>query len=96
MGSKISNIVQLGHHAGYSKLLIGFMLYEMNLKDSFVSIDIYKKSCDYIQKWIERAGLSEYIRILQGDSADPKFVDIIQKHFNGRIKFIIIDSSHQY
>ncbi|MBI5344682.1 MAG: hypothetical protein HZB83_05005 [Deltaproteobacteria bacterium] len=40
MGSVINNIVQLGHFAGYSTLLIGFMMRRMKMKNSFITIDI--------------------------------------------------------
>lgn len=96
MGSNISNIVQLGHNAGYSTLLIGFMLRKMGIKDSFISIDRAKMFCDYTQKWIERAGLGEYVRVEHGDSSDPIFVKVAKKHFKGAPKFVIIDSSHQF
>jgi cephalosporin hydroxylase len=97
MGSNISNIVQLGHHSGYSTLLIGFMLRKMNFKNSFFSIDIDKKVCDFTQKWIEKAELAEFIHIECGDSGDPKFVPQVKQRFNGvGPELIFIDSSHQY
>lgn len=96
MGSNISNIVQLGHHAGYSTLLVSFMLRKMNHKNSFFTIDIDEKVCKYTKMWIEKAGLTEYVHIELGDSSDPKFPGIAKKLFNGEPKFIIIDSSHQY
>jgi hypothetical protein len=41
MGSAITRIVQLGHHYGYSTLLIGFMLRAMGVRSTgLASIDI--------------------------------------------------------
>lgn len=96
MGSNISHIVQLGHNSGYSTLLIGFMLRKMNSKNSFITIDIDKTACDVTQKWVDKAKLTEYVRIENGDSADSKFPILTKDFFSDGPKLIFIDSSHQY
>lgn len=96
MGSVIDRIVQLGHFAGYSTLLIGFMLRKMQKKRSFLTIDISRRCCDYTRKWVEIAKIEDYVSIELGDSADPKMVANAGKFFQAPPKAIVLDSSHQY
>ena len=96
MGNSLTNIVQLGHYAGYSALLIGFMLRKMGKKHSFVSIDIDKSVSNYTQSWIKRAGLQDYVSIITGNSSDQSIARSATKSLNDVIQAIIIDSSHQY
>lgn len=96
MGSRINNIVQLGTYAGYSSLMIGFMLKKMGIKNSFVSIDIDEPSMTFARKQIEKAKLGDYVKTYLGNSSNPEFVDIVFNHFNKQMpRCIIIDSSHQ-
>jgi predicted O-methyltransferase YrrM len=96
MGSSISNIVELGHYAGYSTLLIGFMVRRMHKKQSLISIDIDKSYVKYTRQWINKAKLSDYVYILQGDSCDSKMVKKVNNRFNDNPQIVIIDSSHEY
>jgi predicted O-methyltransferase YrrM len=96
MGSRVQNIVQLGHYEGFSALLIGFMLKRMGIKNAFVSIDNDQEVTDFTQKWIDRANLQEYVKLLVGDSASPHFIDEVNNLFHGAAKLVFIDSSHQY
>jgi predicted O-methyltransferase YrrM len=96
MGNNISSVVQLGHFSGYSTLLIGFMLRSMNRKKSFVTVDIDEYLCEFTQSWVERAELTEYVRVERGDSSESSLVDLVLDHFGERPRLIFIDSSHQY
>ena len=96
MGNCISNVVQLGHYSGYSTLLIGFMLRKMGKKNSFFTVDIDPFVSKYTQKWVDRAGLNDYINIQIGDSSEKIIVDHAKRYFNGPINMVFIDSSHQY
>lgn len=96
MGNSIDKIIQIGHYAGFSTLLIGFMLKKMGIKHSFTSIDIDHFCCKYTSSWIKNADLSEFVQIVEGDSSDIKIVNKSLKTLKGKPKLIIIDSSHQY
>jgi uncharacterized protein YbaR (Trm112 family)/predicted O-methyltransferase YrrM len=96
MGSAIGNIVQLGHFAGYSTLLIGFMMRKMQKKHAFMTIDIDHFCCDYVAGWIHKANLQDYVRIVESDSAAPELPQQVQDYFQGEINLVYIDSSHQY
>lgn len=96
MGSVIDRIVQLGHFAGYSTLLIGFMLRKMRKKRTFLTIDISSRCCDYTRKWVEIAKIDEYVSIELGDSADPNMIAKAEGLFQAPPKAIVLDSSHQY
>lgn len=96
MGSRIKNIVQLGHYEGFSTLLIGFMLRKMGLKRSFCTIDIDPKVSNTTQEWVDKAGLQDYVKVLTGDSASPEFPRVVRDYFQGEVNMVFIDSSHAY
>lgn len=97
MGSVMSNVIQLGHYAGYSSLLLGFMQRRMGKKRSVMTIDINESCCEYTQRWVNRAGLGEYVTVVHGDSADSEMVNKAKQLFSGiPPQVIVIDSSHQY
>lgn len=96
MGSRMKNIVQCGHYAGYSTLLIGFMLRKMNVKHGLFSIDIDPHITEYTASWVQKAGLGEYVRLEVSDSISPELPGKARHWFDGPIQSVIIDSSHQY
>ena len=96
MGNGIRRIVQLGHYYGYSTLLIGFMLRRMNAKPGIISIDISDEVTSFTKKWIGRAGLDQYARLIVGDSASEESYQAATAYLGGQPELIIIDSSHQY
>lgn len=96
MGNRLKNIVQLGHYEGFSTLLIGFMLRKMGGKNSFVTIDIDPAVSNTTQKWVDRAGLQDYVKVITSDSSSPELPAIAKNYFNGDISLIFIDSSHAY
>jgi predicted O-methyltransferase YrrM len=96
MGSGLSNIVQCGHYSGYSTLIFGFMLRKMGRKNSLFTVDIDKRVSDYTEHWVGKAGLSEYVHVEVGDSADTSMPEKASSYFDGPIRSVFIDSSHQY
>lgn len=96
LGSGICSIVQLGHHKGYSTLLLGFMLRRMGAERGLVSIDVNERVTDYTRDWLERAGLERYVTLLVGDSAAPGMPAAAEAALGRAPRCVVIDSSHQY
>ena len=61
MGSRASRIVQLGTCAGYSALLLGWMLRRMNALHGLFSLDLDPAMCEIPRRWIARAGLEDFV-----------------------------------
>src|ERR1044072_9124340 len=68
LGSGPARIVQLGTHAGYSSLLIGFMLRRAGVRSGFFSIDIDAEVLAIARRWITRAQLEDFVELAQCDS----------------------------
>jgi predicted O-methyltransferase YrrM len=96
MGNRLRNIVQLGHYEGFSTLLIGFMLRKMGEKNAFITIDIDINVSNTTQKWIDRAGLQDYVKVITSDSSSPELPQVARDYFKGDINLVFIDSSHAY
>lgn len=96
MGSIVKRIVQFGTSQGYSALLIGFMLRKMGVKNSFVTVDIHGAANEFTQLYIEKANLTEYIKVITANSIEAGLPECCIQHMNGRPQMIVIDSSHQY
>lgn len=97
MGSAITRIVQLGHHYGYSTLLLGFMLRAMGVTSTgLASIDISEGATRVTQRWVDRAGLRAQVRLIVGDSADEASLRAAEEALGGMPGLILLDSSHQY
>ena len=96
MGSLVRNVVQLGAYAGYSTLLVGFMMRRMGFRHSVVSIDLAPEICAYCEDWIRRAGLQDHVRMECSDSSAPHLPELARRYFGEGIELVFIDSSHQY
>ncbi|MEO6971780.1 MAG: class I SAM-dependent methyltransferase [Chthoniobacterales bacterium] len=96
MGNRCARIVQLGTCSGYSSLLLGFMLRRMNLPDGLFTLDIDPDLCSLTQRWLERAGLTSFVTVAEGNSLDPALLAAAQQHFGGAPELILLDSSHEY
>ncbi len=96
MGNMLRRVVQLGTYAGYSTLLLGFMLRRMGASNALLSVDISAETNVFTQRWVERAGLDQQVRLHTGDSADPQAVTQARDFLEGPPQLLIIDSSHQY
>jgi hypothetical protein len=95
-GSAVKGVVQLGHYYGYSALLIGFWLRAMGEGGKLVSIDIDPQATAFTQEWLCRAGLSDYVALRLGDSADEQALLDAEATIGRMPELIVLDSSHQY
>lgn len=96
MGNNIDSVVEFGCFAGFSTLLIGFMMRKMDHRQSFASIDINPEHCRITQEWVDKSKLNNFVRIFTGSSHDTKTIQDVLKHLSQKPKLIIIDSSHQH
>jgi predicted O-methyltransferase YrrM len=96
LGNRIARIVQLGTCSGYSSLLLGFMLRRMNAPHGLFTLDIDPELCALTRRWLERAGLTSFVTVAEGNSLDPNQLTAAQRHFGGAPEMILLDSSHEY
>jgi predicted O-methyltransferase YrrM len=96
MGNRASRIVQLGTCAGYSALLLGWMLRRMKAEQGLFSLDLDPVSCEISRRWITRAGLHGFVEIAERNSLDPQSPLSARDYLGGDPELIIIDSSHEY
>jgi predicted O-methyltransferase YrrM len=95
-GNRLTRIVQLGTCAGYSALLLGWMLRRMNATRGLFSLDLDPAMCELARRWIERAGLDEFVEIAEGSSLDAGSINAAEKYLGAAPQLIIVDSSHEY
>ncbi len=96
MGSGIQRIVQLGTHAGYSSLLLGFYLRQMHAQHGLFSFEIDEPLCRFAKEWLERAGLAEVVRVELRSSLDPASPGLARDYLEGAPELVFLDSSHEY
>ena len=96
MGNRASRIVQLGTCAGYSALLLGWMLRRMKAERGLFSLDLDPVSCEISRGWIARGGLQDFVEIAERNSLDPQSPLSARDYLGGDPELVIIDSSHQY
>jgi len=96
MGSGIQRIVQLGTHAGYSALLLGFSLRQMHARNGLFSFEIDESLCRFAREWLERADLNSFVRVELRSSLDPTSPRLAQDYFGGAPELTFLDSSHEY
>jgi predicted O-methyltransferase YrrM len=96
MGNRVTRIVQLGTCSGYSSLLLGFMLRRMKATKGLFTLDINPDLCALTRRWIERAGLTNFVAVVEGDSRDPAALAAARAHFPADPEMILLDSSHEY
>jgi predicted O-methyltransferase YrrM len=96
MGNRITRIAQLGTCAGYSALLLGWMLRRMNAPRGLFSLDIDPAMCELSRGWIARARLQDFVEIADGNSLAPRSVEAARKYLGGNPDLIVVDSSHEY
>lgn len=96
MGNRIARLVQLGTCSGYSSLLLGFMLRRMNSPNGLFSLEIDRDLCALTRSWLERAGLTNYVRVARWNSLDRGAVASAAGYLGGEPEMIILDSSHEY
>jgi predicted O-methyltransferase YrrM len=96
MGNRVARIAQLGTCAGYSALLLGWMLRRMKAQRGLFSLDLDPAMCELAHGWIARAQLQDFVEIAQGSSLDRSSIDAAQEYLGGDPELIIVDSSHEY
>ncbi|MDQ2918326.1 MAG: class I SAM-dependent methyltransferase, partial [Verrucomicrobiota bacterium] len=96
LGNRAERIVQLGTHAGYSTLLLGFMLRRMNARHGLFTIEIDSELLAVARKWIARAELEDFVELAERDSLDPETASAAKDYLGGAPELIILDSSHEY
>ena len=96
MGNGIARIAQLGTCAGYSAMLLGWMLRRMNAPRGLFSLDLDPAMCEMTRRWIARAGLEDFVEIAERNSLDPESPAAAKEYLEGDPELIIIDSSHEY
>jgi predicted O-methyltransferase YrrM len=96
MGNRIMKIAQLGTCAGYSALLLGWMLRRMKATRGLFSLDLDPAMCEMSRRWIKRAGLEDFVEIAEGSSLDAGSTIAARKYLGGDAELIILDSSHEY
>ena len=96
MGSGIQRIVQLGTHAGYSALLLGFSLRQMRVQNGLFSFEIDEPLCRFARQWLERASLSSVVQVELRSSLDPASPQLARDYLGGAPELIFLDSSHEY
>ncbi|MGI8890499.1 MAG: O-methyltransferase [Chthoniobacterales bacterium] len=96
MGSGIQRIVQLGTHAGYSSLLLGFSLRQMQAQHGLFSFEIDEPLCQFAREWLSRAGLESYVRVELRSSLDPLASELARDYLGGAPELVFLDSSHEY
>ena len=92
----ISRVVQLGHYAGYSTLMIGFCFVNSRSPGALVSIDLDPEVTEFTRQWVERADLESRVTLLCGDSSDPELAEQATGTLGGNPELIFLDSSHAY
>jgi predicted O-methyltransferase YrrM len=95
-GNRLHRIVQLGTCAGYSALLLGWMLRRMDARRGLFSLDLDPAMCELSRRWIRRAGLENFVDIAEGNSIDAASVEAARNYLGGAPQLIILDSSHEY
>jgi predicted O-methyltransferase YrrM len=95
-GNRINRIAQLGTCAGYSALLLGWMLRRMNAPRGLFSLDLDPAMCELSRRWIARADLDDFVNIAEGSSLDAASIKAARKYLGGNPEMIILDSSHEY
>ena len=95
-GNGIRRVVQLGHHYGYSALLLGFTLRAMGARPGLFTIDIDPAACEFTRRWLAHAGLCDHVVVREGDSADPRLADDAAAVLGGPPEVVLVDSSHAY
>ena len=96
MGSGIQHIVQLGTHAGYSALLLGFSLRQMHAQNGLLSFEIDEFLYRFARAWLERAGLNSVVKVELRSSLDPASPQLARDYLGGAPELIFLDSPHKH
>ena len=96
LGSAINNLVQCGHYIGFSSIILGSMFRFMGKKHAIYSMDVHERAHNYTLKWIDEAGLNDYVKCVLTSSDNPDNVENAKAYFDDDIQTVFIDSAHTY
>jgi len=96
LGNRIGRVVQCGHYAGYSLLVLGMLMRNAQIDGHIISFDIDQNVTRFTQDWITEAGLDDTAHARVMDSADPFCMAECMRVMTGPPDLVFIDSSHQY
>ena len=96
MGNRVTRIAQLGTCAGYSALLLGWMLRRMDARHNLFSLDLDPAMCELARRWIARAELQDFVEIAEGNSLEAASIEAARQYLGGDPELIVLDSSHEY
>ncbi len=96
LGNRAERIVQLGTHAGYFALLLGFMLRRMNARRGLFAIDNDPGSLAATRQWIGRAQLDDFVEVAGGDFLQPGIAEAAKGYLGTAPELIILDDSREF
>ena len=96
LGSGINSLVQCGHYIGFSTLILGSMFRYMGKKHAIYSMDVHERAHNYTLKWIDEAGLNDYVKCVLMSSDNPDNVQNARTYFDDDIQTVFINSAHTY
>ena len=97
LANDIRRVVQCGHYAGFSLLILSMLMKNAYNNSCIVSIDIDQVVTRFAQSYIDRAQLNDTAKLLVMDSGDPYCaVEALSQMHNQPPQLVFIDSSHQY
>lgn len=93
-GNNISRMVQFGHFAGWSTLLLGWAFQRMNKRRALFTLDINSGNSEFTQTYVEKAGLDDMVMVETMNSIDEVAPKAVHLYFQNQPEVIFIDSSH--
>jgi predicted O-methyltransferase YrrM len=96
LGNGVTRIVQLGTCAGYSALLLGWMLRRMKARRGLFSLDVDPAMCALARRWIVCAELQDFVEIAEGSSLEAVSIEAARRYLGGDPDLVVLDSSHEY
>jgi predicted O-methyltransferase YrrM len=96
MGNRVRRIAQLGTCAGYSALLLGWMMRRMDARHGLFSLDLDPAMCELARRWMARAELQDFVEIAEGNSLEAASTEAARQYLGGDPELIILDSSHEH
>ena len=96
LGNRTARLVQLGTHAGWSSLLLGFMLRRMNARRGLFTLEIDPAFSAIATRWLKRARLKDFVEVAERNSLAAESVRAAREYLGGEPELIIVDSSHEH
>lgn len=96
LANQITQVIQLGHYAGFGSMVIGMMVRKVSPQGRLISFDIDAKMTDFCDRLMERTGLDGVVKHVCVDSTDPLTADLAGAWLTDAPGLIFIDASKQY